>query len=80
LSEADLRNVDLGKAHLPYFRAHTPPPPQDLIFDWEYPAADLRNADLSNTNVSGTDLRDSDVSGANLAGINLTGAAGDIDS
>lgn len=80
LSEADLRSVDLGKAQLPYFVAHTPPPPQELTFDWENPAADLRDADLSNTNLSDSDLRYSNVSGANLTGVNLTGAIGDIDS
>jgi uncharacterized protein YjbI with pentapeptide repeats len=80
LSEADLRGVDLGSAHLPYFIAHTPPLPQELVFDWEYPVADLRNTDLSNSNLSRSDLRNADVSGANLSGVNLTGATADIDS
>ena len=76
LSETDLSKADLSEADLPYIIAHSAPPPQELVFDWEYPVADLRNADLSNTNLSRCDLSDCDFSRANLSWVKLTGATG----
>ncbi len=78
LSRSNLEGVDLSNVKMPYFIVNiAPPPPPELVFDWEYPVADLRNFDLSSANLSGSDFRNANFNGSNLSGVNFTGATND---
>ncbi len=77
LSGANLEGVDLSNVKMTHFIVNVAPPPSELVFDWEYSAANFRNIDLSNANLSGSDFRNASFNGGNLSGVNLTGATDD---